>query len=60
MGFNSEFKGLSQKQPNNGSHYVQARTLQIKDTHNSKNLIPHVWPSQLRTARLEYFSDTIF
>ena len=33
---------LRQKQPNNGSFYVQAKTLQIKDTNNSKNLIPHV------------------
>jgi len=31
---------LRQKQPNNGSYYVQAKILQIKDTTNSKNLIP--------------------
>jgi len=33
---------LRQKQPNNDSYYVQTKTLQIKDTNNSKNLIPHV------------------
>jgi hypothetical protein len=50
---------LRQTQPDNGSYYVQTKTLQIKDTNNSKNLIPHVSLSQLRTIKLVYFSDTV-